>query len=525
MDYSKLSRESLIHEITQLNLEKEQLNLRLIGEALGVNDALNDADAPIFIVSSEYRIQWANKSSLETHQTLIGKKCYQVFWGYDDVCPNCLLLQCVSEQKVNAIEMEAATKDKSVLVQYFPLLRAGQVYGTLEIHLPIHEKKDMLPFYLDQITQLKLQLEALSLKNANTVKLVEKFSKAMRVPLRSFVGYFQAFHQGENEKLKQEYLEILSMSSELLYETLNKLLLFSKFESGEIKGRKESFGLKKMIEETLNQVLMPNQSNRHLTYSFKYAESIPEVLIGDAFNFKQLLSYLLEFVEFVSNHAHVELQISEISQTHSKVVLKLSITSKNHFVSNRVKLITYYDIESNNHYQTIEEYSLALGLSLAKRIVKEQNGILELSSGLDHIFYVNVLLDFDKVVPVNVEPKMTIKQSKPRVLFADFERPQIALDVLKTYDVYFAQTGDEAVSQYLKIDPDLTIINVLIENTDGFSVYDEIEKRRKRKTPIVAISNKLVDNERAFMMDYGFDAYYAKPINNETIEQILETYL
>ena len=178
-----------------------------------------------------------------------------------------------------------------------------------------------------------------------------------------------------------------------------------------------------------------------------------------------------------------------------------------------------------SQYQTIEEYSLALGLSLAKRIVKEQNGIIELSSGLDHIFYVNVLMDFDKVVPINIEPKMTIKQSKPRVLFADFEKPQIALDVLKKYDVYFAQTGDEAVVQYLQIDPDLTIINVMIEHGDGFSVYDEIERRRKRKTPIVAISNKLVDNERAFMMDYGFDAYYAKPIKNETIEQILETYL
>lgn len=525
MDYSKLSRESLIHEIRQLNLEKERLNLRLIGESLGVNDALNDADTPIFIVSSEYRIQWANQSSLNTHETLIGKKCYQVFWGYDDVCPNCQLLQCVADQSVESIEMENAAKDKSVLVQYFPLVRAGQVYGTMEIHLPIHEKKDMLPFYLDQITQLKQQNEALNLKNINTIKLVEKFSKAMRVPLRSFVGYFQAFHEGENEKLKQEYLEILRTSSELLYETLNKLLLFSKFESGEIKGRKESFGVKKMVEETLNQVLMPNQSTRERVYSFKYAESIPEVLIGDAFNFKQLLAYLLEFVEFVSNHEHVELQVSEISQTHSKVVLKVSILSKNQFVSNRVKLITYYDIESNNQYQTIEEYSLALGLSLAKRIVKEQGGIIELSSGLDHIFYVNILMDFDKVIPFNNEPVSTIKQFKPKVLFADFEKPQIGLDVLKKYDVYFAPTGDEAVTQYLQIDPDLTIINVLIEHGDGFSVYDEIERRRKRKTPIVAISNKLVDNERAFMMDYGFDAYYAKPISNETIEHIFETYL
>lgn len=525
MDYSKLSRESLIHEIKQLNLEKERLNLRLVGEKLGINDALNDAEVPIFIVSSEYRIQWANQTSLNTHQTLIGKKCYQVFWGYDDVCPNCQLLQSVSDQTVNAIEMENESKDKRVLVQYFPLLKAGQVYGTMEIHLPIHEKKDMLPFYLDQITQLKHQFEQLHIKNTNTIKLIEKFSKAMRVPLRSFVGYFQAFDQGENEDLKKDYLEILKTNSELLYETLNKLLLFSKFESGEIKGRKESFGFKKMIEETLNQVLLPNPSRLERSYNFKYAESIPEVLIGDAFNFKQLLSYLLEFVEFVSNHEQVELQISEISQTHSKVVLKLSILSKNQFASNRIKLINYYDIESNNQYQTIEEYSLALGLSLAKRIIKEQSGIIELSSGLDYIFYVNVLLDFDKVVPVNVETQMTQKKSKPRVLFADSEKPQIALEVLKSYDVYFAQTGDEAVAQYLQVDPDLTIINVLIEHVDGFSVYDEIERRRSRKTPIIAISNKLVDNERAFMMDYGFDAYYSKPISNETIEQILETYL
>ena len=70
----------------------------------------------------------------------------------------------------------------------------------------------------------------------------------------------------------------------------------------------------------------------------------------------------------------------------------------------------------------------------------------------------------------------------------------------------------------------MTIINVLIEDCDGFKVYDEIERRRKKISPIIAISNKLIDNEREFMRDYGFDEYYPKPLDDEKLKGIIENY-
>jgi DNA-binding response OmpR family regulator len=69
------------------------------------------------------------------------------------------------------------------------------------------------------------------------------------------------------------------------------------------------------------------------------------------------------------------------------------------------------------------------------------------------------------------------------------------------------------------------IDNVLVEDCDGIKVFDEIESRRKDKTPIIAISNKLVDNEREFLRDYGFDEYFSKPLNDEKMQSIINNYI
>ena len=99
MDYSRLSRESLIHEINQLNLENERIRLKSIGNQFRIQDCLNDIHAPAFIVNTEFKVLWANNHSSDVHFELLDKKCYQVFFGFEDACPGCLMQESASTLK------------------------------------------------------------------------------------------------------------------------------------------------------------------------------------------------------------------------------------------------------------------------------------------------------------------------------------------------------------------------------------------------------------------------------------------
>ena len=239
------------------------------------------------------------------------------------------------------------------------------------------------------------------------------------------------------------------------------------------------------------------------------------------------LSYALEMAQFLSSQRDIEVYVSDITQTLSKIVIKVLIEGDNAFKTS-IKTSEYFNLQVNTQFSSLEEYSLALGITLIKNIMATQNGTFDLNVGLDGKFYIELNMTYDKLIPRNEELENLEVQSevaKLKILIADYEKPQISLDLMKSYDIYFSHTGDETISQYFKIDPDVTIINVMIENCDGFKVFDEIERRRHKLTPIIAISNKVVDNERAFMCDYGFSEYYSKPLNDEKIINIISNYL
>lgn len=525
MDYSRLSRESLIHEIEQLNREVERNKMINKASHFGIQDCLNDIQAPAYIINGEYNVLWANAFCTKYYFDILSRKCYQVFFGLDDVCQGCKLQDCISGSKQMSSILTKSTTcgDVKCSVHYTPLISEDILKGVLEVHYPLDNDYISDQVSVDQNHALVNTIESLNKKHENLTEMIQNFTKAMLVPLRSFNGYFRVIEDNSNDLIRKQYMDILKMNSEILFETLNKMLLYTRFENSNFMGRKESFSVNRLIDETIKQAV-DHKNIDHKRYHLVLSETLPDVLFGDAYSLRLLFSYLLEFVDYIADNEIIEIRLTDIMQTHAKLTLKLTINAKNSS-DIKVKVLDYFDINLNSQFDKIDEFSYGLGLHLAQKIVEGLDGTIEMSLGSDDVFYVDVSLSYDKIVPQNKEVQTVNDMSKNKILIADFEKPQLSLDILKNYDVYFAHDGDEAIKQYFKIEPDLTIVNVLIESCDGFKVYDEIERRRKQKTPIIAISNKLIDNEREFMRDYGFDEYYTKPLNNDKLNNIIENYL
>lgn len=524
MDYSRLSKESLIHEIEQLNREIEKNKLLGKAEQHGIADCLDDIKTPVYLVDNDYNVLWANAFCSQYYQDILSRKCYQVFYGHEDVCSGCKLQDAIYENnlKNSVISKMTSCGHVKCAVQYFPVIKGETLKGVLEIQYPYNEMFSNSHINDAQSQSLSVELEKMTSKYQHLTESIQNFAKSMLIPLRTFNGYFNMTDGHGNEVLHKQYLDVLKVNSNILFESLNKMLLYTRFNSGTFSGKKESFSVNQLVDETVKQVSFNKNDNTH--FNLILSESLPDVLYGDAYSFRLMFSYLLEFAYHIAENEGIEVRLTDIMQTHSKVTLKLSIqaTNASHV---KVKLMDYFDIGLNSQFEKIDEFSFGLGLHLAEKIVENMDGTIEMSAGSDDVFYVDVSVSYDKIVPQNKEVEAENPSQKNKILIADFEKPELSLDVFKSYDIYFAHDGDDAIKQYFMIDPDITIVNVLIESCDGFKVFDEIERRRKKKAPIIAISNKLIDNEREFMRDYGFDEYYTKPLNDDKLNNIIENYL
>ncbi|HEX9199226.1 MAG TPA: response regulator transcription factor [Acidobacteriaceae bacterium] len=102
-----------------------------------------------------------------------------------------------------------------------------------------------------------------------------------------------------------------------------------------------------------------------------------------------------------------------------------------------------------------------------------------------------------------------------RILVVDDE-PQITR-VLRTslqsngHEVMVAHDGEDALEQFLKLQPDLVITDLTMPGMDGIELTREI--RERSQVPIIVLSVRSQDNAKVAALDEGADDYITKPFS------------
>lgn len=502
MDYSRLSRETLIHEINRLNRELEREKLFKRAEAMGMSDLFEASPVPIYSVGLDYGVLWANTSAFEAMTSLDHKKCYQLFFGREDICPGCKVETLAKEKRTGLIRLTG--ENESVEIHQFPLKNAK---GIIEIHIPLNEKEQVYKALNEALEASLVKQKVLESELAMHQSYMAQWIKMIRTPLRALNGYFQM-----DVVQRPYYLDTLKNTSQKLYELLSKLMVFE-MQGGHTGLEIEPFNLKKTIQQATDQArLYLTGMGMVNAIELKVSSTIPEVIKGDGLRLYLMVSYLYEWLLIKTAHEPILCEVLEINQTNEEVHLNISMRSKSSKVS---------DYKTNK----IDEYAAEIGSQIVTEIANKLNHKLDVKASADGEYTIQVICRFDKFVPLEpVFPPPKDPGSRKKILIADYEKPEIGLDFFESYELYFAKDGSEAVALYFDVQPDLTLINVAIESPDGFEVFDEIQRRRLVKAPVIAISTKLIDNEKLFMQDYGFDDYYPKPLTGRLLREIIKAY-
>ena len=114
-----------------------------------------------------------------------------------------------------------------------------------------------------------------------------------------------------------------------------------------------------------------------------------------------------------------------------------------------------------------------------------------------------------------------------KILVVDDEK-EIA-DLLKLYlenDGYCVQTfdnGADALKSIAENAPDLAILDVMLPDTDGFSVCRKI--REKHFFPVIMLTAKVADDDKIMGLTIGADDYITKPFNPLEVVARVKTQL
>ena len=90
-----------------------------------------------------------------------------------------------------------------------------------------------------------------------------------------------------------------------------------------------------------------------------------------------------------------------------------------------------------------------------------------------------------------------------------------------------ARNGKDALTK-LKEDPliDLVLMDIMMAEMDGFQTTREIRKQKRfARLPIIAVTAKATQNDKALCMEAGMDDYLAKPIDLHQLFSLVRVWM
>ena len=91
------------------------------------------------------------------------------------------------------------------------------------------------------------------------------------------------------------------------------------------------------------------------------------------------------------------------------------------------------------------------------------------------------------------------------------------------YDVITAGDGEEALTTFRKVDPDLVVLDVMMPNLYGYGVCQEI--RKESDVPIIMLTALADVADRITGLELGADDYIAKPFSPKELESRIRSIL
>jgi PAS domain S-box-containing protein len=380
---------------------------------------------------------------------------------------------------------------------------------------------------LEELHKAKLQLE-------ESLKVKEEFlanmSHEIRTPMNAIVGFTNLLQKSELNAENQQYVNAIKTSGENLLVIINDILDFSKLESGKITFENIDFNLFQIVS-TLIELMLPRAIEKNIKLSSVVDKKIPEKLTGDPTRLTQILTNLIGNAIKFTNSGGVRLSVVMVSENDEGIEIEFSVADTGIGIKEE-NLSRIFESFTQATSDTTRKYGgTGLGLTITKRLVEQQEGVISVKSRLGEGSVFIVRLKFSKLTSQNAIDSLLLEEEGEkfplmgvRILLVEdnYLNQVLATKILDNWKckVDVADNGAIAVEKVSKNNYDVVLMDIQLPEMDGYEATSHIRSKLnhpKSGIPIIAMTAHALADESEKCFKMGMNDYISKPFDENKL--------
>ena len=403
------------------------------------------------------------------------------------------------------------------------VLFAAWLYFTLQRqkYLELLEAKNM-----ELETAAKQALAASEAKSS----FLSRMSHEIRTPLNAILGFTRLALQPDKQNLRNEYLQKISYSSELLLGIVNDVLDMSAIENQKLKLDNSPFKLSQVLRE-LQSLYSVQCREKNIRFSLNREAFKHDILLGDSLRLQQILSNLLSnAVKFTAAGGQITLHITQQqADSAAQTVLTMVVTDTGCGMSEQMLAQVFQPFEQEDGSTARKYGGSGLGLSIVKYLVELMGGSISVNSakGKGSTFTVQLTLPYAEELAEKDSTTAEQNLHDLHLLLAE-DNPlnqELCLELLKSRGISSdcAVNGKEALELFTNSAPGtyaLILMDIQMPVLDGYQTTQAIRSSthpQAQTIPIISLSADAFTEDIRRAYASGMNDHVSKPIVPEEL--------
>ena len=451
------------------------------------------------------------------------------------------ILKALKQQKVYVVTNSTKMLNGTIRQKFLQFFYLGETEEII-----FYSMGDITEQLAKENTQIAaLAAAKLQAEKANEAKSVflSGMSHDLRTPLNGIIGYTALAIHEKNAAKKQDFLQKIQISGNLLLDMVNDTLDLSRIESGKLVLKPEAVDGKKYWEEVVT-AMEPSADVKKIKLVTETAQWPEQMVMMDRVQVKKVLMNILSnAIKYTPQGGTVHVLVEALQPPVQGCTCRITVEDTGIGMSKEFMERMFEPFSQEHRSELPNVTGTGLGLSIVKKIVDFMGGRINVESVLHKgtKFIVDLPLKaWNKTGNTEKHEAAKTKAvnealANHRMLLCEdnYLNAEIAQLLLKNKKITldWAKDGQEGVTKFITSAPgyyDMILMDIRMPVLDGFEATKAIRKLERtdaRTIPILAMTADAFEETIQAARQAGMNGYITKPIVPATLYETVFEHL